>query len=171
MISDSCRVSKSSSKQREPKSRGRDYIEKQLQKQGYSRRSSVVIVDEIFNEIKQALVRGEEVEFPPLGKLKLARHKHPTQTGQFLNRTMTTYKKPFTVVLEMSPRIERCLNSAPIVLPPKPGSPPGAKPLVIDPWKLMLFLEGKIKLPPKPASFLARHPIRSVADVLWPTGK
>lgn len=127
---------------------GREYLVAQLKKQGWSRRRAVEVLDFLFDEMKQALVRGEAVEFP-LGKLKVARHRHRTQTGQFLNRKITTYKKPFTVVHEMSRRVDRCLNSAPIVLPPKPGSPPGTKPIVIDPWKLMR-LKGPIKLPPKP---------------------
>ncbi|WP_348263270.1 hypothetical protein P8935_01630 [Telmatobacter sp. DSM 110680] len=141
-----------------------------MKKEGYSRRVSVPILDAIFKEMSAALARGEEVEFP-LGKLKVARHKHPTQTGRFLNRKkMTIYKKPFKVVHKVSPKADRCINFVPIVLPPKPGSPPGAKRIVIDPsWALMMRRKNRIVLPPRP--FFAPHPTRSVADVLRLKGK
>ena len=124
--------------------RGREYLAAQLGKHGLSRRSSLWFLNHIFGEIKQALAEGEEVEFP-MGKLKVVRHQHRTQTGRFLNRTITTYKQPFTVVLEMDKEGDRLLNPKPI--PPKPGSPPGTKPMVIYPSRSPIH---PLILPPKP---------------------
>ena len=47
---------------------GREYLEKQLRRQGYSRRRSVEILDAMFEAMSAALARGEQVEFP-FGKL------------------------------------------------------------------------------------------------------
>jgi len=122
---------------------GRKYLIRQFKRRRVPRRRAVRGVNLVFAEIKNALARGEEVELG-WGKLKVVRHKHRTQTGRFLNRKLTTYKQPFTVVLETNRRGERLLT--PIVLPPKPGSPPGTKPMVIFPpvakWNWVL--------PPKP---------------------
>lgn len=56
---------------------GKKYLEKQLGKRGLSRRRSVQVLNLMFEELKQALARNEEVEFAG-GKLtrvkKLSRH-------------------------------------------------------------------------------------------------
>lgn len=100
---------------------------KQLQKRGASRRQAVAILDEIFNQMKLALARGEAVAFP-FGKLKMVRHKHRQKRGWFLNRITTTYKKPFTVVHVTDAKGEQLLEPKPeakpqrlkVILPPKP---------------------------------------------------
>jgi nucleoid DNA-binding protein len=103
----------------------REYLIAQFKRRGVSRRRALWGMNLVFAEIKDALARGEEVDLG-WGKLKVVRHKHRTQTGRFLNREMTTYKQPFTVVLETNREFDRLLT--PIVLPARPGSPPGTKP-------------------------------------------
>jgi hypothetical protein len=111
---------------KKPKSRGRAYLVKQLQKRGMSRRDAVAVLNEIFNQTALALAEGEQVAFP-FGKLKMVRHKHLRKRGWFLNRITTTYKKPFTVVHVMDAKGAQRLEPKPevkpqrrSVLPPKP---------------------------------------------------
>jgi hypothetical protein len=130
-----------------PKKLGaREYLIRQLKRRGVSRRRSVRGLNLVFAEIKNALGRGEEVELP-WGKLKVMRHKHRTQTGHFLNRKMTTYKWPFTVVLETNREGDRLLTE--IVVPARPGSPPGTKPF-LKYYPLAGEWMRTIRLPPKP---------------------
>lgn len=102
---------------------GRNYLVAQLKKRGLSRRRSLPLLNQIFREMKLALARGESVEFP-FGKLQKVKHKHRKQQGRFLNRILTTYKKPFTVELVPNARAESLLRPPRprprVVLPPKP---------------------------------------------------
>ncbi len=59
-----------------------DLVEKLKSKYGLSRRQATEIVNIVLERMIAALQRGGEVEFP-LGKLKLQRHRHRKQEGQF----------------------------------------------------------------------------------------
>ncbi len=48
--------------------------------------------------MKEALVNGEEVEVP-FGWLKVVESDRPPKRGWYLGKIITTYKKPFTVIL------------------------------------------------------------------------
>jgi nucleoid DNA-binding protein len=114
---------------KKPRNLGRAHLGKQLQERGksfrkpISRRKAVDILDEIFDQMKQALARGEEVPFP-FGKLKMKRHKHREKRGWFLNQITTIYKKPFTVTHAMDAKGMKLLEPKPqggkVVIPPKP---------------------------------------------------
>ncbi len=52
----------------------------------------------VFTLIAEALIRGEEVEFP-FGHLQRVERKRRAQRGWFLNKITTTYKNPWTVKL------------------------------------------------------------------------
>jgi nucleoid DNA-binding protein len=131
-------VSKATPLLKDPRTRGRAYLEKQLKKKGFSRRKAVHILNILFAEIEQALARGEEVEFP-FGKPERVRHKHGKTEGQFANGITTTYKQPFTVAHVMDAKGDELLR-------PKPK-------------------RIKIPLPPKPPMFFNKHSTRAVADV------
>jgi nucleoid DNA-binding protein len=122
----------------------RRYLIRMFKKRGVSRRQAVLRLNGLFAEIKNGLARGEEIELG-WGKLKVVRHKHRTQTDHFLKRKLTTYKRPFTVVLEMNSESDRLLTQ--IVVPAKPGSPPGTKPFG---KYYPLAAEWMSILPPKP---------------------
>ena len=77
-------------------------IVRKLRERGLSRRDAVRILDFVLDEMSAALKRGEPVEFAA-GTLKRVRHAHRQQEGRFLNRKTTIYKKPYTVILEVSP--------------------------------------------------------------------
>ena len=79
-----------------PNRGGRAYLVAKLQELGASRRQAGRIINLVFAEMKQALKRGESVEFP-FGYLERVRHPHRKQRGWFLHRITTTYKKPYTV--------------------------------------------------------------------------
>ncbi|HTZ89249.1 MAG TPA: HU family DNA-binding protein [Alloacidobacterium sp.] len=77
-------------------------IVKELRKRNLSRRDAVRILDFVLDEVSAALKRGEPVEFA-VGTPKRVRHAHRQQEGRFLNQQTTIYKKPYTVILEVSP--------------------------------------------------------------------
>lgn len=70
--------------------------------------------------MKIALQQGEEVEFP-LGKLFQVRTKDRKQEVLLLGRKRAIYRKPFTVILQISDEGDKKLNPPPprVVLPPK----------------------------------------------------
>lgn len=80
-----------------------------LRERDFSRRDAVRCLNAVLDEIAAALSRGEDVEFP-FGCLKRVRHAHRQQQGRFLNQDTTIYKKPYTVILEVSPAGEKLLN-------------------------------------------------------------
>ncbi|HVP57784.1 MAG TPA: hypothetical protein VMU02_06775 [bacterium] len=55
--------------ERKPRNLGRAYLVKELGRRGLSRRDAVYILSVVFDEMSQALKRGEVVEFPP-GRLR-----------------------------------------------------------------------------------------------------
>jgi hypothetical protein len=59
--------------EKQPRNLGRAYLVAQLQRRGVSRRFAVRILNFVFGEMKKALKRGKEVEFP-FGKLKRVRY-------------------------------------------------------------------------------------------------
>ncbi len=71
---------------------------RQLKDKGFSRRLAVELVNLVFTLIAEALIRGEEVEFP-FGHLQRVERKRRAQRGWFLNKITTTYKNPWTVKL------------------------------------------------------------------------
>lgn len=70
----------------------------ELRAKGFSRPLAVEMVNLVFTVIAEALIRGEEVEFP-FGHLQRVKHRHRTRRGWFLDRITTTYKNPWTVEL------------------------------------------------------------------------
>ncbi len=73
-------------------------IIRKLQTHGHSRRQAVRIFNAILDEMKAALKRGEEVEWP-FGSLKTVRHPRKPQRGWHLHTITTLYKRQFTVAL------------------------------------------------------------------------
>ena|SRR5947209_5379654 len=73
-------------------------IIRELQTHGLSRRQAVRIFNAILDEMKAALQRGEEVEWP-FGSLKTVRHPRKPQRGWHLGNITTLYKRQFTVAL------------------------------------------------------------------------
>jgi len=92
-----------------PKNLGRAYLVGKLRERGLSRRDAVRILKRVINEMTQALRRGEEVEFP-FGTLQRVRHKHRKKRGWFLDKIITTYKKPFTIKHELDDEGYKLLN-------------------------------------------------------------
>ena len=80
-----------------------------LRERGLSRRDAVRILDCVLDEMAAALRRGEAVEFA-LGSLKRMRHAHKQQQGRFLGKIRTIYKRPYSVVLEVSSEGEKLLQ-------------------------------------------------------------
>ena len=80
-----------------------------LRQRGLSRRDSARIVRFVFDEMAEALKRGENVEFP-LGTLRRVRHQRPKRRGWFLERIMTIYKRPYTVKYELDEKGYKLLN-------------------------------------------------------------
>jgi len=52
----------------------------------------------VLDEMKAALKRGEEVEWP-FGSLRTVRHARKPKSGWYLHKITTVYKKQFTVAL------------------------------------------------------------------------
>lgn len=73
-------------------------IIRKLREVGLSRRDAVRIFNAILDEMKEALKRGEEVEWP-FGTLKRVAQPRRSMRGWFLYKITTLYKKPFTVAL------------------------------------------------------------------------
>jgi nucleoid DNA-binding protein len=71
-----------------------------LREKGFSRPLATEMVNLVFAAIADALIRGEEVEFP-FGYLHRVKHKHRTRRGWFLNKITTTYRNPWTVELSI----------------------------------------------------------------------
>jgi nucleoid DNA-binding protein len=85
-------------------------IIRNLRTHGLSRRQAVRIFNAILNEMKAALKRGEEVEWP-FGSLKTVRHPRKPKRGWHIRKITTLYKRQFTVSLVRAkefkdPRIE-----------------------------------------------------------------
>jgi nucleoid DNA-binding protein len=80
------------------KSIGRDYIIKQLQERGLSRRQATSILNNVIDYMNEALSKGEDVELP-FGKLQVKKHSRSPKRMWALNKIVTTYKEPNTVVL------------------------------------------------------------------------
>jgi nucleoid DNA-binding protein len=88
----------------------RDII-RELRTRGLSRRQAVRIFNAILDEMKAALKRGEEVEWP-FGSLKTVRHPRKPKRGWHLHKITTLYKRQFTVSLVRAkefkdPRIQK----------------------------------------------------------------
>jgi nucleoid DNA-binding protein len=73
-------------------------ITRELGTHGLSRRLAVRVFNAILDEMKAALQRGEEVEWP-FGSLKKVQHSHKPMPGSSLGRDTEIYKKQFTVAL------------------------------------------------------------------------
>lgn len=72
-------------------------IVKELQKKGLSRRDAEKILDHVIEWMKEALVKGEEVEIP-FGVLKVIKYNRE-QRGWYLGKIRKLYKQPLTVKL------------------------------------------------------------------------
>lgn len=70
----------------------------ELRKHGMSRRQAVYIFNSVLDLMRDALKRGEEVEWP-FGSLKKVPQPRRPLRGWYLKRITTLYKKRFTVVL------------------------------------------------------------------------
>jgi len=95
-----------------PRSIGRGFLVRKLREHGMSRRGAVLVLNGIFKEMRAALARGEEVEFP-FGKLERVAHKHRQQEGHFLDKVRMIYKKPFTVAHATDEAGEKLLKPKP----------------------------------------------------------
>jgi len=92
-----------------PKSLGRAYLVGKLRELGLSRRDAVRTLNFVFDEMTQALRRGEKVEFP-FGTLLQVRHQHAKKRGWFLEKIITIYKRPYTVKHELDEEGYKLLN-------------------------------------------------------------
>ena len=78
---------------------GRAYLVAKLRERGgLSERSARYILNAIFEEMAEALRRGEKVECP-FGYLQRVPRRREKQRGWFLNRITTIYQQPYTVAL------------------------------------------------------------------------
>jgi nucleoid DNA-binding protein len=103
------RLRRELSMESKPRNLGRAYLVDKLRKRGLSRRDSVRIVKIVFDEMAQALKRGETVEFP-LGTLRRVRHQRKKMRGWFLGKIRTIYKRPYTVKYELDEEGYKLLN-------------------------------------------------------------
>src|SRR5881392_768788 len=105
--------------EKKPQSIGRAHLVKKLEEHGLSRRGAVRVLNVMFKEMKEALARGETVEFP-WGKLERVRHPRVTAGGTSLEGTLRKYKKPFTVGHVTDEAGEKLLNPKRWVWPSRP---------------------------------------------------
>ena len=69
-----------------------------LQRRGVSRRLARKLLDGMISAMKDGLQRGEDIELP-FGTLQVVKQNRPPKRDWLLRRITTTYKYPFTVIL------------------------------------------------------------------------
>jgi ribosomal protein L13E len=106
------------SMERKPRNLGRAYLVEELRKRGLSKRHAVRILNMIIAEMKKALKRGREVEFP-FGKLKRVK-RHFSKWWDSIDDHPAN-KEPYSVEHELDEEGERQLNG-------KEGGAEGAAP-------------------------------------------
>jgi hypothetical protein len=90
-----------------PRNLGRAFLVEELRKRGLSKRQAVRIVNFIFAEMKKALRRGRDVQFP-FGTLKRVK-RHFNEWWDFIEDHPAN-KDPYTVEHELDEEGERQLN-------------------------------------------------------------
>ena len=93
--------------EKQPRNLGRAYLVAQLQRRGVSRRFAVRILNFVFGEMKKALARGKEVEFP-FGKLKRVRYDSIRYLE--LIEDWSASHEGYTVIHELDEVGDRLLN-------------------------------------------------------------
>jgi nucleoid DNA-binding protein len=77
----------------------REYLELELQKRTLTFRQARQVVDAIWESIKEALQRGEEVE-TPLGRFWVKKERHARQTRWRFGKVQVLYRRRKTVEFE-----------------------------------------------------------------------
>ena len=90
-----------------PRNLGRAFLVEELRKRGLSKRQAVRIVNFIFAEMKKALRRGRDVQFP-FGTLKRVK-RHFSEWWNFIEDHPAN-KDPYTVEHDLDEEGERQLN-------------------------------------------------------------
>ena len=91
-----------------PKNLGRAYLVGKLRELGLSRRDAVRTLNFVFDEMTQALRRGET--WSSRSGLYAGPPPAPKKRGWFLGKITTIYKKPYTVKHELDEEGSKLLN-------------------------------------------------------------
>jgi len=102
--------------ERQPRNLGRAYLVAQLQRRGVSRRFAVRILNCVFGEMKKALARGKEVEFP-CGRLRRVR-RHFSDYWDSVD-DWPANRQGYTVEWELNEAGARLLFPEGFIKPPK----------------------------------------------------
>ena len=69
-----------------------DFLDRAVARSGVKRRDAKPAIEAALNELAEALLRGDEINLPPLGKLKMVKDKPLTEGAHALSVKVRTMK-------------------------------------------------------------------------------